>query len=93
MATLERRVQVLFDPAQYAALEREAAEQRQSVAAVIREAVDNRLKTRRFSKQEALSRLFARADELGARGPIARGPIDWEEEKESFERDYLRDLP
>ena len=88
MATLERRVQVLFDPAQYASLEAEAASQKQSVAAIIREAVDERLRTRRTSKQEALARLFARADELPG-----IGPINWEEEKESFERDYLRDLP
>ncbi|MCY7411533.1 MAG: ribbon-helix-helix protein, CopG family [Salinibacterium sp.] len=46
MAILERRVQVLFDPAQYAALEAEAAAQRQSVASVIREAVDERLRAR-----------------------------------------------
>lgn len=88
MARLERRVQVLFDPAQYAALEQEAAAERQSVAAVIREAVDERLNRRRQTKQEALARLFARADEH----PDPR-PIDWEEEKESFERDFLRDLP
>ena len=88
MATLERRVQVLFDPAQYASLEAEAAAQKQSAGAIIREAVDERLRTRRTSKQEALARLFARADELPG-----IGPINWEEEKESFERDYLRDLP
>ena len=88
MATLERRVQVLFDPAQYAFLEAEAAAQKQSAGAIIREAVDERLRTRRTSKQEALARLFARADELPG-----IGPMNWEEEKESFERDYLRDLP
>jgi hypothetical protein len=86
MATLDRRVQVLFDPAQYAALEREALEQRQSVAALIRESVDDRLKRRKQSRREALERLLSSADDHGP-------PIDWEEEKESFERDYLRDLP
>lgn len=88
MATFERRVQVLFDPAQYAALEQEASAQRQSVAAVIREAVDERLSRRRQTRQEALSRLLARADAH----PDSR-PINWEEEKESFERDYLRNMP
>lgn len=88
MATLERRVQVLFDPAQYAALEAEAAAQRQSVAAVIREAVDARLRARRTTQQEALDRLFASADT-----DPSLGPIDWEAEKDSFEREYLRDLP
>lgn len=88
MATLERRVQVLFDPAQYAALEAEAAAQRQSVAAIIREAVDARLRARRTTQQEALERLFASGD----RNPTL-GPIDWDEEKEHFEREILRDLP
>ena len=83
MATLERRVQVLFDPAQYAALEQEAAEQRQSVASVIREAVDERLSRRRTDAQAALARLFASAD-----AHPTPGPIDWEEEKDSFERDF-----
>lgn len=88
MATLDRRVQVLFDPARYAALEAEAAAERQSVAAVIREAVDERLARNNASRREALERLFARADEQ----PDS-GPIDWAEEKESFEREYLRELP
>jgi len=87
MATLDRRVQVLFDPAQYAALEAEAAAQRQSVAAVIREAVGERLLTRRTTQQEALARLFTRADE----NPVTE-PIDWAVEKNSFEREYLRGL-
>lgn len=87
MATLERRVQVLFDPAQYASLQAEAAERKQSVAAVIREAVDERLRTRKTSRQEALDRLFASGDKNPS------GPIDWEAEKDSFEREHLRDLP
>lgn len=88
MATLARRVQVLFDPAQYAALEAEASAERQSVAAIIREAVDDRLRARRSTQQEALQRLFARADA----NPTA-GPIDWDKEKDGFERDILRDIP
>jgi hypothetical protein len=81
MATLERRVQVLFDPAQYAALEQEAAAQHQSVAAVIRAAVDERLRSRRTDARAALARLF----DSGDAHPTA-GPIDWQAEKESFER-------
>jgi predicted RNA-binding Zn ribbon-like protein len=89
MATLDRRVQVLFDPAQYAALEAEAVAQRQSVAAIIREAVDDKLRTRRSGQQEALARLFARAD-----ARPAGGPIDWEAEKNAFEQpERLRGLP
>lgn len=88
MATLERRVQVLFDPAQYAALEAEAAAQKQSVAAVIREAVNDRLRAQKTNKQDALARLFASADQSPS-----SGAIDWDEEKESFERGFLRHLP
>ncbi|MBX3194229.1 MAG: hypothetical protein KF727_03895 [Microbacteriaceae bacterium] len=87
MATLERRVQVLFDPTQYAALEAEANEHRQSVAAVIREAVDERLRMRKSSRQEALARFLA----IGDAHPTP-GPINWDEEKDSFERESLRDL-
>ena len=86
MATLDRRVQVLFDPARYAAPEAEATAERQSVAALIREAVDERLSRNKKSRREALERLLASADGTGS-------PFDWEEEKESFEREYLKDLP
>jgi len=88
MATLDRRVQVLFDPAQYAALEAEAAAQRQSVAAVIREAVGARLRARKTTQSEALDRLFASADT-----DSSLGPIEWEAEKDAFERDALLDIP
>ncbi|WP_152365680.1 hypothetical protein [Microlunatus speluncae] len=88
MATLQRRVQILFDPAQYAALEDEARASKQSVAAVVREAVDERLRRGQRSKEEALARLLARAE-----AHPNQGPIDWDEEKESFEREYLKDLP
>jgi hypothetical protein len=85
MATLERRVQVLFDPAQYAALEAEAAAHKQSVAAIIRESVDDRLRARKASRHEAIERLLASADRSGP-------PLDWDEEKKSFEHDHLHDL-
>lgn len=81
MATLDRRVQVLFDPAQYAALEREASATNKSVGAIVREAVSDRLRASTTDKQAALARLLARADSL----PSA-GPIDWEAEKDAFER-------
>ena len=88
MATFERRVQVLFDPAQYEELEAEAAATHQSVGALIREAVDERLARRRLTAKEALERLWARAD-----AHPTTGPIDWAAEKELMERDSLRDLP
>lgn len=81
MATLERRVQVLFDPVQYAALEREAAATNKSVGAIVREAVSDRLRAGTTEKQAALARLLARADSLDS------APIDWEEEKKAFEWD------
>ena len=42
MATLERRVQILLDPQQYEALEREARARNQSVGSIIRESIDAR---------------------------------------------------
>lgn len=81
-------MQILFDPLQYAALEREAAARRQSVAALIREAVDARLSRPKLSRSEALRRLLDSAE-----SKPSPDPIDWEAEKDSFEREYLRDLP
>lgn len=86
LATFDRRVQILLDPARYAALEHGASVHRQSVASLIREAVDERLRRSRQTKMEALERLLSSADVTGP-------PIMWEKVKDSFERDYLRDLP
>ncbi|MFD4422481.1 ribbon-helix-helix protein, CopG family [Agromyces sp. NPDC058484] len=88
MATLERRVQVLFDAERYAELEAEAAASRQSVGALIREAVDDRLARRRRTAREALAELWASAD-----ARPTRGAIDWSAEKGDFERESLRNLP
>lgn len=88
MAVLDRRVQLLLDPRQYAALEREAEAQKQTVSALIREAVDERLNRAKQTRREALDRLFARADEQPEAPPIV-----WSEVKDSFESDFLRDLP
>lgn len=86
MATLEKRVQVLFSAEQYARLEAEAASERLSVGAYVREAVDARMDLKRVDAQAILRRLFDRAD---ARPD--EGPIDWEEEKHAFDRDILRE--
>ncbi len=59
MATLDRRVQVLFDPEQYARLEREAERERLSVGALIRDCVDARLRSTRLQREEAWARLQA----------------------------------
>lgn len=87
MATLERRVQVLFDEELYEQLVAEARDERVSVGAFIRDAVDHRLGQRRADAQAALQRLFASVDEQPS------GPIDLAEEKEHMEREYLRNLP
>ena len=62
-------------------VEREASKRNQSVGAVIREAVGERLRASTTDKQAALARLLARADSL----PNG-GPIDWDKEKDAFER-------
>ena len=69
MATLERRVQVLFDPAGYARLEHEAQRTGQSVGAFIRNAVDARLRVSRADRETAWARLEASAAEGIGRMP------------------------
>ena len=83
MATLERRVQVLFNPAQYAALEEEAATLGQSVGSLIRESVDERLRRRRVSHREAVELLLGSAE--ANRG---EKPIDWAGEKYALDDDF-----
>ena len=79
-------MQVLFDPARYAALEELAAAERLSVGALIREAVDERLNRVSANRREALARLLASAEAHPS------GPIDWEVEKEQFERELPDDV-
>ncbi|GAB2527423.1 ribbon-helix-helix protein, CopG family [Paramicrobacterium agarici] len=90
MATLEKRVQVLFDPEQYARLEAEARAERMSVGALIREAVDDRLDRKRSDARAALEELFARADE----NPMpAMSAEEWEEHKDDLlNRPSLMDI-
>ena len=84
MPTLERRVQILFDPEEYERLEAFARQERQSVGAVIRESVQRRLSVPTSQRQAALDRLFSRADSSPA------SPVDtWEDVKEGFERESL----
>ena len=88
MASLERRVQVLFERAQYEALEAEAAAVHQSVGALIREAVDDRLARRRRDARTALDALWASADAVPT-----PGDIDWVAELNSPDRDSLQNIP
>ena len=87
MATLERRVQVLFDEERYERLVEEAKAERTSVGALIREAVDERLNRRRADAKAALERLFARADEH------PQPMDDWTSVKDApLDRPSLRDV-
>ncbi len=81
MATLEKRVQVLFSTEQYARLEAEAKAERMSVGAFIRDALEERLDRRRADAQAALEHLFAWADENP--GPSFT-PEEWQEHKEDL---------
>jgi hypothetical protein len=85
MSTLERRVQILLDPAQYADVEREAARTGQSVAAVIREAIAGRLASGFASRAAAAQRLIASAD--------ADDGEDWSDAKEALADQLASRLP
>ena len=75
MSTLERRVQILLDPAQYEDVEREALRTGQSVAAVIRGAISARLASGSAARAAAAQRLLASADPDTERGE------DWSDSK------------
>jgi hypothetical protein len=82
MATLRRRVQIRFDPVQYAALEEEeAAANKQSVASIIQEAVADRLDRRKRSKRVAFELLLSRSA-----AAAVTPPGNWQKEKDEFER-------
>ncbi len=88
MATLERRVQVLFDEELYERLLAEAQHERMSVGALIRRAVEGDLdQRRRLSRREALEALFRSADEH------PQPDEDWESIKElPLNRPILMDI-
>lgn len=80
MSTLDRRVQILFDPARYAGLEAHARAERRSVASVVREAVDERLARSQSVKEAALVRFLDSAD------PVPDTTLaDWDKVKDSFD--------
>lgn len=87
MATLERRVQVLFDEELYERLLAEATAERMSVGAYIRLSVEGQLDRRRSEALAALKRLWASAD------ANPQPDEDWESIKEDhLDRPVLMDI-
>ncbi|MDR1449622.1 MAG: ribbon-helix-helix protein, CopG family [Propionibacteriaceae bacterium] len=87
MAVLERRLQVLIDPERGELLERLAKTQGKSVAAVVREAVDDKLARAGAVKQAALERLLERAET-----PDERPSEDWPVIKAHIEEEMWEGL-
>ena len=87
MSTLERRVQILLDPGQYADVEREAIRTGQSVAAVIREAIAGRLASGNAARAAAAQRLLASAD------PDTESGEDWSDSKVALADQMVSKLP
>jgi hypothetical protein len=88
MATLEKRVQVLFSAEQYARLEAEAKIERMSVGAYIRDAVDKRVDRRRADVETAIQGLWAWADEHPVSAPT---PEEWDAMKDEMWDRPVRD--
>lgn len=77
---LSKRVEVLFDPKQYAELESEAQRREKSVGALIREAVEREyLQPSREERKAALKEFLSIRLDIGS----------WEEAKELILRSYL----
>ncbi len=90
MATLEKRVQVLFEAEQYERIQAEAARQHMSVGAFIREAVDGWMDRKRVDARAAAKRLWAWADANPSPGIT---PEYWEAHKDDLnDRPALRDI-
>lgn len=81
MATLEKRVQVLFSLEQYAQVEAAAKAERMSVGAFIRDALDERMNRKRADARAAMERLFARADKDPWETPTQE---EWDREKDEM---------
>lgn len=77
---LNKRVEVLFDPEEYRAIEEIARGRRQSVGALIRKAVEERFLTGSLERRRT----------AGKRILQGRDNITWEEAKKSLERDVGR---
>lgn len=80
MATLEKRVQVLFDQKDYALVAGEARALGVSVGAFIREAVNERVSAARANALASWQELWDIAD-----AAPASGPLDWERMNADYE--------
>jgi hypothetical protein len=84
MATLERRVPILFDSRQYDSLRQLAQAEGRSVGSIVREAVDLRLSARQTQRRSVAERLIA-----GARDQRQDPTPDWNDIKAGFDCDHL----
>ncbi|MDR0625886.1 MAG: hypothetical protein LBG11_01285 [Bifidobacteriaceae bacterium] len=80
MQTLERRVQILFDPVQYEQLAALAKRETRSVGSVVREAVSDRLERDRDRRMDAFRAFIASADEA-PQGPMT--VEQWQAQKDA----------
>ncbi|WP_295697595.1 hypothetical protein [Lapillicoccus sp.] len=88
MSLLERRLQLLLDEERYALVRAESQRSGRSIAAVIREAIDDRFAVR---EQDARTAAAARLLERHA-DPGAGHEPDWDAIKGELEDDLLRPL-
>ena len=80
---LTKRVELLFEPEQYALLERIAKQEKESVAVLIRRAVERvYVEETRRKRWEAFKRLTSEEFDFGS----------WEEIKADLNRQYLEDI-
>ncbi len=86
MSLLERRVQILLDPAQYEEVQREAVRTGQSAAAVIRDAIADRLTSRDAVRAAAAHSLLGSVDESG-------DAEDWQVTKAALDDELAAKLP
>lgn len=82
----DRRLQLLLDEQRYALVEGEARRSGRSVAAVIREAIDQRFASESQSRSAAAWRLLAIEPGSGTEP-------DWADIKASFEQDLVDRFP
>ncbi|MEP6526087.1 MAG: ribbon-helix-helix protein, CopG family [Nocardioidaceae bacterium] len=86
MSLLERRVQILLDPTQYEQVQREAVRTGQSAAALIRDAIAERLSSRDAVREAAATSLLASVDD-------SVESEDWQATKTALHDELAAKLP